>query len=174
MLKKISLLLAFLAITCLLSACSGGSQDTTAVSAEYETFMKLCHSGNSEVWQHLTKESRRQIVDNFVQFEIQQKHSKENPQVLASQAEQKLSSGSDQSAQEGLKNFCKEITNFYYDLQIGKHGTAVKVDGDFAEVVNEDKMKYLEMHKEDGVWKVAAIESRTTRFSKRHFGSKKK
>lgn len=173
MLKKISLLLAFLAVTCLLSACSG-SQDTAAISAEYETFMKLCHSGSSEIWQHLTKESRRQIIDSFVQFEIQQQHSKENPQALAAQAEQKLSSGSDQAAQEGLANFGKDITNFYYDLQIGKHGTAIKVEGDFAEVVNEDKMKYLELHKEDGAWKVAAVESRTTRFSKRHFGSKRK
>ena len=41
-------------------------------------------------------------------------------------------------------------------------------------MVNEDKMKYLELHKEEGAWKIAAVESRTTRFSKRHFGSKRK
>ncbi len=172
MLKKISLWLALVALVCFAWACSGGQEE--AVSAEYDTFMNLCRSGNPEIWQHLTKESRRQIVDNFVQFEIQQQHAKEAPQVLATQAEQKLSSGSDQGARESLANFGKDIINFYYDLQVGKHGTVVKVNGDYAEVVNEDKMKYLELHKEEGAWKIAAVESRTTRFSKRHFGSKRK
>lgn len=171
MLKKLGLLLALVAVVCLASAC--GNQDE-AISTEYNTFMDLCRGGSPDIWQHFTKGSRQQIIDSFVEYEIQQKHSKEAPQALAVQIEQKLNSGSDQTAQEGLAALGKDITNFYYDLQIGKHGTAIKVDGDFAEVVNEDKMKYMELHKEDGVWKVAALESRNTRFSKRHFGSKRK
>ncbi|MGM9998980.1 MAG: hypothetical protein ACI38Q_06265 [Candidatus Bruticola sp.] len=173
--KKCGLLAVFVVLFCFASACSSidlsGGQDE--IAAEYSRFLEICQGSSPELWQHLSKGSRRMAAAELAEMIIMEKNSNESPEELALKIEQKLNDVNDTSYVEGLSKLCKNLASYYYDLSVGKNGTAIKVDGDYAEVVNSGKMKYLEFHKEDGVWKAALFESRKTTFSDRHFSNNK-
>ncbi|MGM9992748.1 MAG: hypothetical protein ACI376_07910 [Candidatus Bruticola sp.] len=173
--KKCLLLFILSVLCCFVSACSGvalsGGQDE--IAAEYSSVMEMCQGSSPDIWQHLSKESRRLAALELAIMTVMEKKSTESPMALALQIEQKLNDSHDTSYVDKMSALCRDLASYYYDVKVGKHGTVVKVDGDYAEVVNSDKMKYLEFHKEEGAWKVALLESRKIPFSERHFGSSK-